>query len=101
MACTNAKSGNAPLQAIKKINLDTKEEIFWSAAPRGFVSEPIMVPKTNSKKEDEGYLLILIWNGARRGSDLVILDSKSMDHLCTYELPINIPHGLHGSWANN
>ena len=101
MACTNAKSGNAPLQAIKKINLDTKEEIFWSAAPRGFVSEPIMVPKTNSKKEDEGYLLILVWNGARRGSDLIILDSKNLEHLSTYELPINIPHGLHGSWSNN
>ena len=44
MACTDQKIGNAPLQAIKKINLNTKEEICWSAAPSGFVSEPIMVP---------------------------------------------------------
>ena len=101
MACTNEKTGNAPLQAIKKINLLTKEELVWSAAPRGFVSEPVMVPKTNSKIEDEGYLLILIWNGARRGSDLIILDSQNLNHLSTYELPINIPHGLHGSWASN
>ena len=100
MACTEAKTGNAPLQAIKKINLITKEEIFWSVAPRGFVSEPIMVPKKDSKTEDEGYLLVLIWNGARRGSDLFILDSKNLEELSTYELPINIPHGLHGSWAN-
>ena len=49
MACTERKTGNAPLQAIKKINLVTKEELFWSAAPKGFVSEPIMVPKENSK----------------------------------------------------
>ena len=100
MACTDQKTGNAPLQAIKKINLDNNQEIFWSAAPRGFVSEPIMVPMNNASREDDGYLFILIWNGERRGSDLVILDSKNMQEIVTYELPINIPHGLHGSWAN-
>tara|TARA_B100000212_G_scaffold201934_1_gene152297 strand:+ start:920 stop:2407 length:1488 start_codon:yes stop_codon:yes gene_type:complete len=99
MACTEAKEGNAPLQAIKKINLNTKEEIFWSAAPRGFVSEPIMVPREDSRIEDEGYLFVIVWNGSRRGSDLVILDSKTLEEISIYELPINIPHGLHGSWA--
>ena len=100
MACTDQKIGNAPLQAIKKVNLVTKEEISWSAAPSGFVSEPIMVPSKNSNKEDEGYLLILLWNGSRRGSDLVILNSKDLKELATYNLPIAIPHGLHGSWIN-
>ena len=101
MACTDKKIGNAPLQAIKKINLTTKEEISWSAAPSGFVSEPIMVPSQSSNKEDAGYLFILIWNGSRRGSDLVILDAKDLKELAIYELPISIPHGLHGSWVNN
>ena len=79
MACTERKTGNAPLQAIKKINFETKEELFWSAAPKGFVSEPIMVPKEGSKYEDEGYLLTLVWNGSRRGSDLIILNSKTLE----------------------
>ena len=100
MACTNQKLGNAPLQAIKKINLITKEELSWSAGKSGFVSEPIMVPSKNSSKEDEGFLFILLWNGSRRGSDLVILDSKDLKELAIYELPISIPHGLHGSWIN-
>jgi len=100
MACTYQKVGNAPLQAIKKINLSTKEEIAWSAAPSGFVGEPIMVPSVNSSIEDEGFLFILLWNGSRRGSDLVILDAKDLKELAIYELPISIPHGLHGSWMN-
>ena len=100
MACTDKKVGNAPLQAIKKINLTTKEEIYWSAAPTGFVSEPIMVPSQFSELEDEGYLFILLWNGSRRGSDLVVLDAKNLDELAIYELPISIPHGLHGSWVD-
>ena len=101
MACTDKKRGNAPLQAVKKINLSTKEEIFWSAGPKGFVSEPIMVPSKNSTSEDAGYLFIIVWNGERRGSDLVILDSHNLNEIATYELPISIPHGLHGSWSNN
>ena len=100
MACTDKKLGNAPLQAIKKINLTTKEETSWSAAPSGFVSEPIMVPAKNSSKEDQGFLFIILWNGIRRGSDLVILDSADLKELAIYELPIAIPHGLHGSWIN-
>ncbi len=101
MATTEQKLGNAPLQSIKKINLITNEEIYWSAAPRGFVSEPIMVPKKNSLNEDEGFLFIVVWNGKRKGSDLVILNSEDMKELAVYELPINIPHGLHGSWLEN
>ncbi len=100
MASTSQKLGNAPLQAIKKIDLISKEEIYWSAGPSGFVSEPIMVPSENSSKEDEGFLFILLWNGERRGSDLVILDAKDLKELAVYELPISIPHGLHGSWVN-
>ena len=38
--------------------------------------------------------------GKRRGSDLVILDAKHLKELAVYELPISIPHGLHGSWVN-
>ncbi len=101
MACTEIKEGNAPLQAIKKINLNTKEETFWSAGTRGFVSEPIMIPSKNSLKEDDGYLFIIVWNGERRGSDLVILDAHNLKEIALYELPICIPHGLHGSWANS
>ena len=88
------------IKKLGKINLISKGEIYWSAGPSGFVSEPIMVPSENSSKEDEGFLFILLWNGERRGSDLVILDAKDLKELAVYELPISIPHGLHGSWVN-
>ena len=95
-----SKTGERSTSSNKKINLTSKEEISWSAGPSGFVSEPIMVPSENSSKEDEGFLFIILWNGSRRGSDLVILDAKDLKELAVYELPISIPHGLHGSWVN-
>ena len=95
-----SKAGERSTSSNKKINLTSKEEISWSAGPSGFVSEPIMVPSENSSKENEGFLFTLLWNGERRGSDLVILDAKDLKELAVYELPISIPHGLHGSWVN-
>ncbi len=98
---TAAKSiGNGPLQVIKKINLLNKDSLYWSAAPRGFVSEPIMVPNYASKHEDDGWILVLIWNGEIKANDLIILKAKDLNHQATLRLPIKIPYGLHGSWAN-
>ncbi|MFO7627923.1 MAG: carotenoid oxygenase family protein [Prochlorococcaceae cyanobacterium] len=99
MAVTEASSGNAPLQAIEKLDLASGERLIWSAAPRGFVSEPVMVPRPAASAEDDGWLLCVVWNGERRASDLVILDAASLAEVAVLELPLAIPHGLHGSWV--
>ncbi len=104
MAVAERETGNDPLQAIKKLDLISGERRVWSAAPRGFVSEPVMVPRPApagglEPAEDEGWVLTLIWNGARGASDLVILDAASMAELAVVELPLAIPYGLHGSFV--
>jgi len=50
--------------------------------------------------EDAGWVLTLIWNGARRGTDLVILNASDLTEQAIVELPLAIPYGLHGSWAS-
>ena len=99
MAVTEQESGNAPLQAIEKLDLDTGERLLWSAAPRGFVSEPVMVPRAGSQADDDGWLLVVVWNGARCASDLVILRADDLSEQAVLPLPLAIPYGLHGSWA--
>ncbi len=101
MAIAECKSGNGPLQAIKKLDLINGNECIWSAAPRGFVGEPLMIPKPSSKNEDEGWIIALIWNGARRSTDLVILNAYDLSEEALIQLPIAIPHGLHGSWVSS
>ncbi len=100
MATAEKDNGNGPLQAIKKLNLNTKEAISWCIAPRGFVSEPLMVPNPSSSIEDDGWILDLIWDGAKQKNELVILKANDLKHVATLEIPIKIPHGLHGSWAS-
>jgi all-trans-8'-apo-beta-carotenal 15,15'-oxygenase len=104
MAVAEAKVGSGFLQAIQKLNLQTKERTIWSISPRGFVSEPVMVPMPASdeatRTEDHGWVLVLIWNAERRATDLVILNAADMSEQALIELPLAIPHGLHGSWVD-
>ena len=99
MAVAERETGNDPLQAIKKLDLISGERKLWSAAPRGFVTEPVMVPRPGATAEDDGWVLCLIWNGARCASDLVILDAASLAELAVLELPLALPYGLHGSFV--
>ena len=99
MAVAERETGNDPLQAIKKLDLQSGQRQVWSAAPRGFVSEPLMVPRPGATAEDDGWVLCLVWNGARSASDLVILDAASLAEVAVLELPLAVPYGLHGSWS--
>jgi all-trans-8'-apo-beta-carotenal 15,15'-oxygenase len=108
MAVAERQRGNGPLQAIEKLDLSTGERRVWSAAPRGFVSEPVMVPHAapaedhvaeDQVAEDSGWVLVLVWNGARCASDLVILRADDLSEQAVLELPLAIPYGLHGTWA--
>ena len=100
MAAAAREQGNDPLQVVKKLDLVSGERHLWSAVPHGFVSEPLMVPRPGSSEEDDGWVIELLWNGDREGSDLVILDAADLRELAVFELPLAIPHGLHGSWVD-
>ncbi len=100
MATSECEEGNGPLQNIKKLDLKNGASSKWSASPEGFVGEPIMVPSKYSPNEDEGWILIMVWNGDRNATDLVILDSKDLTLQAKIDLPLAIPHGLHGCWVN-
>ena len=100
MAVAERETGNDPLQAIQKLDLSSGETRIWSAAPRGFVSEPLMVRKPGADAEDDGWVLDLIWNGSRDASDLVILNARDLSEVAVLELPLAVPHGLHGSWSD-
>ncbi len=101
MATSECKQGNGPLQAIKKIDFNTGKELLWSAAPKGFLGEPLMVKSQLAKSEDDGWVIVLVWNSVRRATDLVILNAKTLILQATIEMPIGVPYGLHGSWIKS
>lgn len=94
-------TGNAPLQALLKIDLSTGQQQLWSAAPRGFAGEPIFVPRPGAMAEDDGWLLMLMYDATHHRSDLVILDAKDLNQapVARLHLKHHIPYGLHGSFT--
>jgi all-trans-8'-apo-beta-carotenal 15,15'-oxygenase len=96
-------TSNAPLQAILKIDLETGKQETHSFAPRGFIGEPVFVPRTTSptSAEDDGWIITLIFNAARDRSDLVILDAQNITAapLATLHLKHHVPYGLHGNFT--
>jgi all-trans-8'-apo-beta-carotenal 15,15'-oxygenase len=99
MGAAHEPTGNAPLQAILKIDWETGDRQLWSAAPHGFVSEPIFVPQPNYQTEDEGWLLTLVFNGQQERSELMILDAQELQPVARLKLKHHIPYGLHGNFT--
>jgi len=101
LGTTHNNSGNAPFQAILKLEQKTGQQQIWSAAPRGFVGEPVFVPRPHSTAEDDGWLLVLVYDAANHRSDLVILDAANLnqDPIARLHLNYHIPYGLHGNFT--
>ncbi|MEC4984294.1 MAG: carotenoid oxygenase family protein [Oscillatoria sp. PMC 1068.18] len=102
MGAAHLATGNAPLQAIVKLNLATGEKQLWSAAPKGYLSEPIFVPKSDAISEDDGWVLTMVYDASQHRSDLVILSGRNLhgEPVAKLHLKYHIPYGLHGSWTS-
>ena len=68
--------------------------------PGRIPAEPVFVPASPGAAEDEGWLLMYVYDTGRDGSDLVILDAAKVagKPVATIALPQRVPFGFHGSW---
>lgn len=111
LGAAHEQSGNAPLQAILKVDLETGSRQLWSAAPHGYVGEPIFVPRQGYQNglptpevqgaEDDGWVLTLVYDSDRECSNVVILDARNLEEgpVATLKLKHHVPYGLHGSFT--
>ena len=62
--------------------------------------EGVFVPASPGAAEDEGWVIAYVYDAARDGSDLVILDATDFraKPVATIRLPQRVPFGFHGSW---
>ena len=63
-------------------------------------AEPVFVPREGSTEEDDGYLMMFIYDKASHKSDFVVFDARELERgaIATVSLPIRVPYGFHGSW---
>eukprot|EP00890_Picochlorum_soloecismus_P003786 jgi/Picsp_1/4408/NSC_01914-R1_carotenoid oxygenase len=98
-----------PPQVVSKVSLQEDEvetkapsvtqKVYMPGKDR-WAGEPIFVPRKNAKEEDDGWVLVLVYDHMEDRSDLVILDGESMQVQATIKFPFMIPAGLHGSFTS-
>eukprot|EP00466_Bigelowiella_natans_P005897 jgi/Bigna1/140819/aug1.58_g15527 len=79
-ACSavSGRAGWGPNRAVMKSNLeDGSEELFVFGAKK-FTGEPIFAPKTNANREDDGYLLVVVYDAEKNSSSLAIMDARNV-----------------------
>jgi len=101
MPYCNSLGVSSPPTGYMRLDLHSKEKQIWSAHPQSFAEEPVFVPKPGSEKEEEGWLLGLMYDHLKDCSSLAIFDARSIEKgpTCRLWFTHHLSHGLHGSWV--
>jgi carotenoid cleavage dioxygenase len=62
--------------------------------------EPVFVPATGSRSDEEGYVLTYVHDVPRATTELVVLDASRFGAapIARVQIPRRVPFGFHGSW---
>ncbi|MDI3314665.1 MAG: carotenoid oxygenase family protein [Mycobacterium sp.] len=76
------------------------EHRFGHAGLPGAPGEAVFAPSPGLSDESSGWYLTYVYDPARDGSDLVIIDASDFEGapVARVRLPRRVPHGFHGNW---
>lgn len=64
------------------------------------MSEFVFVPDGPDSPEDRGTLMGFVHDPATDRSDLMVLDSQTLETVAAVHLPVRVPAGFHGNWVS-
>ena len=78
--------------------------VAYSAGPQYFYNEPGFAPRDNSQSEDDGYLVMPVWNPVDARSEIQVFDCKGArlaeGPVARILVPQRIPHGFHATFVS-
>ncbi|MDT5017429.1 MAG: hypothetical protein QOD39_3589 [Mycobacterium sp.] len=80
------------------------EHAFGTSESPGSPGEAVFVPSaTGPADENSGWYIGYVYDRARDGSDLVILEASDFagDPVARIKLPQRVPFGFHGNWIGS
>jgi carotenoid cleavage dioxygenase len=99
-AVSNERGVEAEMQGLVKYDLATGRSETHDFGAGRVPGEGVFAAAAVGAGEDEGWVLTLVYDRARDGSDLVVLDAARFagPPVATIRLPQRVPYGFHGSW---
>lgn len=93
-------SDEGTLHGVAKYDLQGESVVYRSFYP-DFPGEPLFVPKPGSVNEDEGWLLMLLFNVESRRTQLLILEAQTLEERYRGDLPVASHLGFHGIFTTD
>jgi all-trans-8'-apo-beta-carotenal 15,15'-oxygenase len=87
------------LHGLAKVDTQERKTYFKDLYPH-LPGEPVFVPKPNAVREDEGWILMLLFDTTLEQTRLLILEADTLQEVASATLPHNIPLGFHGFWSD-
>ncbi|MFP6837563.1 MAG: carotenoid oxygenase family protein [Pseudomonadales bacterium] len=98
-ACSIDNGANSFFNAIQKVSFDGDSTLV-TLPPGYYGSEPMFAPSTTAEKEDDGYVLEVVYDAYKHKSELQIYRADSLsDQVCSLHLKHHVPHQFHGHFS--
>lgn len=88
-------------QRISRVDLETGTVASHEFGPAGYVGEPLFVPTGRGGAEDDGVVIVMVFNAADHRTEIVGLDARDLaaHPLFTARLKHHVPYPLHGTFT--
>jgi all-trans-8'-apo-beta-carotenal 15,15'-oxygenase len=98
-ACSVDNGANSFFNGIQKVSFEG-ESTLVTLPPGYYGSEPMFAPATDAKKEDDGYVLEVVYNAFEHRSELQILRADDVTEMVgRLHLTHHLPHQFHGFFS--
>ncbi|MFM7121386.1 MAG: carotenoid oxygenase family protein [Gammaproteobacteria bacterium] len=95
-ACSIDNGSNSFFNGVQRVDFDGASEVV-TLEPGCYGSEPLFVPAPSARREDEGWLLEVVYDAWKHRSELRILRADHVsDEVARLTLPHHLPHQFHG-----
>ena len=99
---TNPQSTIPSWSGIRRYDLERGTFQTRSFGAGSGAGEPLFIPRDAASAEDDGWVIVLVYDAARNASDFHVLDARDIagEPVATVKLPHRIPYGFHGNWVS-
>ena len=86
---------------VAKYDYATRTNVYFDFSEYEFAGEPMFAPRAGGVDEDDGFVLVEVYNGAIKRSALVVFDARDLKSgpVARLWLSRHLPFGFHGLWV--
>ncbi len=86
--------------ALVKYDVKNQRSQVHEFGQHAQVGEAVFVPRKAQQSEDDGYIMLFVYDAISEQSEFIILDGKNFCDLplACIKMPRRVPSGFHGSW---